>query len=246
MHGACLGLITHAPKKICKDSSALVSTGYPHIGSNQQSSRKGFLTVLTTSCAALLPAGIPGASLAVENSAEESPTEAVARETRNVEACPKTTEGSNNCVSTASVRQLDLYMPPWTYPKDMPKKEVIARIKGAVSTNIRLDVVEESEDSLKVQAIRNFCKDEILFLVNENDHVVTFVSKQVDGPDSPDFGENRKRLEDIRRRVGVFGVMGEDFSDMQGQKEGALGQLKAFYGLRSGRGFEDVLLDEDD
>ena len=163
----------------------------------------------------------------------------------SVDACPKVAQGSNNCISTASVRQLDLYMAPWTYPKDMPNQEVIARIKGAVNTNNRLEVVGQTDYSLKVQAIRNFCKDEILFLLNPKEHVITFVSKQVDGPDAPDFGENRKRLEDIRRRVGVVGVMGEDFSYMDNQKEGAFGQLKAFYGLRSGRGFEDVLLDEE-
>ncbi|KAL7557019.1 hypothetical protein ACA910_011083 [Epithemia clementina (nom. ined.)] len=219
------------------------------IASEQQCSRLAFLYTFIRSGAVLGAAcSYPLITFAAE---AEGTGEMLPQ--RSVEACPKQSQGSsNNCVSTASVRQMDLYMAPWTYPKDMTKEEVLGRIKGALSSNNRIEVVEQTEYSLKVQAIRNFCKDEIQFFVNPEDHVVTFSSRQIDGPDTPDFGENRKRLEDIRRRVGVFGVMGEDVSDYfygaesSSQREGALGQLKAFYGLRSGRGFEDILLDEDD
>lgn len=159
--------------------------------------------------------------------------------------CPKKGNGLNNvnCVSTASVRQLENYMEPWTYPKDMSVSEVLARIKGACSTNVRLSVVDTTDTSLRVQAIRNFAKDEILFTVNPDDRVITFVSQQTEGPDQPDFGENRKRMEDLKRRIGVFGTMGGDI--MESPQQGALGQLKAFYGLQSGKGFEDVFLEDE-
>mmetsp|Transcript_17581 Transcript_17581/g.47924 ORF Transcript_17581/g.47924 Transcript_17581/m.47924 type:complete len:247 (+) Transcript_17581:196-936(+) len=188
--------------------------------------------------------GLPSAAFAEEDAVWTSPPAIT------IKACPKATSGKpNNCVSTASVRQLDNFMAPWTYPKGMPTTEVVARIKGAVSTNNRLEVLDQTDTTLQVQAIRNFCTDQIQFLINPEDRVITFVSQQVDGPDgTPDFGENRKRLEDIRRRAGVFNVMGSDIEDAymaESPRQGAFGQLKAFYGIQSGRGFEDVLLDDE-
>jgi len=161
-------------------------------------------------------------------------------------ACRKPAGNSpSNCVSTASVRQVDLYMPPWTYPQNMPADEVLARLKGAASTDVHLQVAEQKENYLKINAIRNFAIDEIEFVVNTADHVITLRSQQVEGPDVNDFGANRSRLEDIRRRAKVFGVMGEEFESADSApREGALGQLKAFYGLKSGTGYESVNLDE--
>mmetsp|Transcript_17733 Transcript_17733/g.22966 ORF Transcript_17733/g.22966 Transcript_17733/m.22966 type:complete len:265 (+) Transcript_17733:183-977(+) len=204
--------------------------------------------------AAVLAAGsgslAPNKALAAEEDGGSSTTTIT---TTNVVVCPKRGANGNyiNCVSTASVRQLDNYMPPWTYPKDMSQAVVLARIKGAIASNTKFQVMEQSGDtSLRVQATRSFAKDEIFFLVNPEENVITFISQQIEGPDSPDFGENRKRLEDLRKRIGVFGVAGGE--EMYGYggagggpSQGPLGQLKAFYGLQSGKGFEDLILDDE-
>jgi len=160
---------------------------------------------------------------------------------KSISACTKAQDSNaaTNCVSTANVRQVDLYMPPWTFPSSMPLDEVMGRLKGAILTDIKLTVEEQSENYLRVSAIRNFATDELEFVVNPEERVIIFRSQQVDGPEISDFGSQRKRLEDLRRRIKVFGVMGEEY-----KQEGVLGQLKAFYGLQSGAGYEDVILDE--
>uniref|UniRef100_A0A7S2Y2C8 DUF1995 domain-containing protein n=1 Tax=Entomoneis paludosa TaxID=265537 RepID=A0A7S2Y2C8_9STRA len=219
----------------------------PKPTTNGSLTRKDLFTNALKSCAVVAATGglgFPTAAMAEE----EAATEAVSTPAVSIASCPKAVSGRpNNCVSTASVRQLDNYMAPWTFPRDMPTQEVLARLKGAVGTNNKLTIIGQTDTTLKVEAIRNFAKDEIVFLVNPEDRVITFLSQQVDGPEgTPDFGENRKRLDDIRRRVGVFGAMGEDISYTGSPRQGALGQLKSFYGLQSGRGFEDVFLEEED
>lgn len=181
-------------------------------------------------------------STAVLSSILSNPFTANADTPTSIQSCPKGTGNSKvNCASTAAVRQVDNYIEPWTYPSSMPVNEVIARLKGAVSTDIHNTIVEQNETYLKVEAVRNFSTDMVEFLVNPEDHIVTFISRQTDGPDFGDFGANRKRLNEIRRKARVFDVMGG-----QGYaRESALGQLKAFYGLQSGAGFEDVILDLD-
>jgi uncharacterized protein (DUF1499 family) len=150
-----------------------------------------------------------------------------------------------NCISTASVKQVDLYMPPWTYPAGMPVDEVMARLKGAVSTDMKLEVMEEKENYLKVKAIRNFAIDELEFVINPVERVITFRSQQSEGPGNPDFGGNRKRLDELKRRTQVFRSMGDAFNSADSeQQEGLFGELKSFYGLGSGKGFEETLLDE--
>ena len=77
----------------------------------------------------------------------------------------------------------------------MPTEEALARIKGAVGTDPLLSIVEQSDKYLRVRATRNFATDEVVFVVNPDDHVITYSSRQVDGLDySSDFGAQRKRL----------------------------------------------------
>lgn len=150
-----------------------------------------------------------------------------------------------NCVSTASVRKVDLYMSPWNYPDGMPVDEVMARLKGAISTDVHLELVEQKENYLKARATRNFAMDELEFVINPAERVITFRSQQVDGPDVNDFGGNRKRLDDLKRRAKVFDAMSDEFGSADSApREGPLAQLKAFYGLQSGAGYEDLMLDE--
>lgn len=162
-----------------------------------------------------------------------------------VNACNKAASPPN-CVSTASVRQIDLYAAPWTFPDNVSSAQVLAKLKGAISVDSALKIVEQTETSLRVRASRNFSEDEINIVVNADDRVITFQSQQIDGPDVSDFGANRKRLEELRKRAGLQ-LMGSELATADtGAREGISGQLKAFWGLQSGGGYESVLLDDDD
>lgn len=189
----------------------------------------------------------------------------------SIAPCARSTTASNNnnCVSTASVKQVDLFMSPWTWPEGISAEEVLGRLKGVIASDATLTLVDQQQQfgsssssssdkksslattfySCKVRAVRNFCTDEIEFVINPVDRVVTFRSQQIEGPDSvSDFGANRKRLDEIRKRMGnILTVMGADFASADsGPREGTVGQLKAFWGFQSGGGFESVLLDQDD
>mmetsp|Transcript_65682 Transcript_65682/g.133622 ORF Transcript_65682/g.133622 Transcript_65682/m.133622 type:complete len:273 (-) Transcript_65682:121-939(-) len=155
------------------------------------------------------------------------------------------------CVSTSNVRQLDLYAPPWTFASNAD--EAMARLKGAVEVE-PLNSIVSSEDNANNRRLLVDSKRSKLggtayrmeFLINEADGVITFRSSAPSDITGPDFGLQRKRLSEVRERAGTFGVMGEEFDSADaktiGEKgNGPLGQLKAFYGLQSGGGFEDVL-----
>ena len=143
----------------------------------------------------------------------------------------------------------------------------MARLKGAiqnVAPNAEMEVVVPPQQStadnrdtttttqqqqqppvLRVTVTRSFSTDELMFVLNPADHVVTFMSRQIDGPDVSDFGAQRKRLEEIKKKMGIFQSSSDSSSNEEYAREGPLGQLKAFYGIQSGAGFEDLLLDED-
>jgi uncharacterized protein (DUF1499 family) len=139
------------------------------------------------------------------------------------------------------VKQLDQYMPPWTF-NGMSKDEVMARLKGVIAADSSMIPLVEKPGYLKVQATRSFYTDELEFALNEVDEVVTFRSSQISGPMVSDFNANRKRLEEIRVKA-KLGVMGQEYDIADPTSEGTFGQLKAFYGYQSGEGFEDINLD---
>ena len=153
----------------------------------------------------------------------------------------------NPCVSTSNVRQIDLYSPPWTFSTSAD--DVMSRLKGAVVSDSNNEIIEQDGNSyLAVQARRPndlfSTVDKLEFLINAKDQVVTFRSEAP--TEGNDFGLQRRRLDEIRKRAGVFGVMGEgvntaDSVSTSERGNGPIGQLKAFYGLQSGSGFEDVL-----
>jgi uncharacterized protein (DUF1499 family) len=170
-----------------------------------------------------------------------------------VAMCEKTASTGNpvNCVSTASIRQFDSYAPPWTWQDDrLSADAIIARLKGAIAVDPNLTLIAQTSDTLVVTAARNaFCTDQIIFRVNGIDRAVTFSSRQISGPDGvSDFGANRKRLERIRQATKVLSIMGSelDSADATAPRESVTDQLKAFWGLQSGGGYESVLLDEDE
>jgi uncharacterized protein (DUF1499 family) len=166
-----------------------------------------------------------------------------------IEKC--STSSKSPCVSTSNVRQIDLYSPPWTYPSSYSPDEIMSRLKGAIVTDSSCEIVQQDGNQhLVVQAKRPNdllgTIDRMEFVVNAQDQVVTFRSAAPDDNSSTDFGLQRRRLDDIRKRAGVFGVMGDSMNTADaattGERgNGPLGQLKAFYGLQSGSGFEDVL-----
>jgi uncharacterized protein (DUF1499 family) len=177
------------------------------------------------------------------------PSYAQDEEPKSITACKVAASGKpTNCVSTANVRQIDCYEPPWTF--EVSAEEAMARIKGVVASDPSLTLVEEvSPTYLKVTTNRGplDVTDELEFLVNAQDKVVTFKSHEIGEPSVNDFGANRKRLQGLRKRAGVFGVMGDGLtadSYEGGRGTGPLQQLKAFYGLQSGEGYEEVFEDD--
>jgi uncharacterized protein (DUF1499 family) len=171
--------------------------------------------------------------------------------------CEKTSSGTNNCVSTASVKQVDVFMLPWTWPSETSVNEIVSRIKGVIAADsTTLSLVDSNADRrahdanenffFRLRAARNVCTDEIEILVNPVDRVITFRSRQVEGPENiSDFGANRQRLNEIRQRLAVVTVLGEDSAD-NGPREELSGQLRAFWGFQSGSGYEAILLEEDE
>jgi len=177
----------------------------------------------------------------------EEATAGLPTKTYSIEKCSTASKGA--CVSTANVKNMDLYLPPWTF--DQSPEEAMARLKGAILADPGCKIVDQDGSQyLKVEAERNDLFgsiDTIMFVINDKDHVVFFRSSTINNENN-DFGFNKKRLGEIRKRAGIFGLMGEsmmtaDNATDQERGYGPLGQLKAFYGLQSGSGFEDVVLE---
>lgn len=128
----------------------------------------------------------------------------------------------------------------------MPTGEVLARLKGLITSDPTLSLLEDGDSWVSAKATRNLgtVVDQIDFVVNPSDHVITFQSKQIEPvAGASDFGANRNRLETLRKQS-VFGRMGQDMETADtAAQEGTLGQLKAFWGLQSGSGFEDINLE---
>lgn len=170
-------------------------------------------------------------------------------QSRTIEGCPKPVQGKpNNCIATSNIKQLENYSPPWTF--EVSPDEAFARLKGLMKTDSSFNVVELDDDAkyMKVDVQRTFnTKDRMEFLVKGEDKVVIFKSFEIEGNGLTDLGINKKRVEDLRLKSGgVFQLMGEGLtadsfeSRSFGRRNGIAGQLKAFYGLQSGEGFQDV------
>jgi uncharacterized protein (DUF1499 family) len=206
---------------------------------------------------ALWTASLVGRNVAVAVAEEATTTTTTTSTTTtsySIRKCPTGGSGGSGgdskvpCLSTSNVRQLDLYLPPWTFTTS--SADAMARLKGAIVADPLCDILHQDDnDHLVVSAKRNGdvfgIVDELEFVINGADQVVTFRSSAPTDTTTPDFGQNRKRLEDIRKRAGIFGIMGESLNSADSVSEGAkgygpVGQLKAFYGLQSGGGFEDV------
>jgi len=182
---------------------------------------------------------------------ESKESETLATTTRTLEGCPKAISGKpTNCVATADIKQLTTYVPPWSFT--VSPEDAFARLKGLVAEDPTFKVVECDESSLylKVEIKRNFNTDDIMeFLVKRDDKVVLLKSseKEKDSGFLSDFGANRNRIVNLHNKSsGVFRAMGEGLTadsydgGAGGKRNGALGQLKAFYGLQSGEGYQEI------
>lgn len=150
-------------------------------------------------------------------------------------------------MATSNIKQLDTYSPPWTF--EVSPDEAFARLKGIVKSDDSLTIVEIDEKAryLIVNANRLAAVDSMEFVVRGDDKVVIFKSFEKEASGVPDFGANRKRVEELRKKSGgVFSVMGDGLTadsydgGAAGKRNGIGGQLKAFYGLNSGEGYQDV------
>ncbi len=144
--------------------------------------------------------------------------------------------------------------PPWTF--ETSPDEAFARIKGVLASDDAYVVTEVDDSARYVRAYARRITadaDEVEFLVRADDGVVLFRSTARRNGSVSDFGANRKRIDDIRRRGAVFGLMGDGLTADSyngggevNRNNGPLGQLKAFYGLQSGQGFEKLFEEEDE
>ena len=157
------------------------------------------------------------------------------------------TEKSINCVSTKNIKQVDLYSPPWTF--EVSAEEAFARLKGAISAERSMEIKEiDAEDKyIKFEVSRGLSRNIGELLIKDSDKVVTFkVEEEVGGGSFAELGGVRSVLETIRKSSGVFEVMGggmtaDSYGDVSmGRGGGVKGQLKAFWGLQSGSGYEEV------
>ena len=208
-------------------------------GSEVVSSRGEFIS---KTCGAIISSMLlPTASLA--DDADLKPP-------RSIQACDR---DAKNCVSTANIKQIDLYSPPWTF--EVSPDEAYARIKGVLKSDDSYVITEVDDEARYIRAYAqriSIDQDEIEFLVKDDDKVVVFKSaERKEGV--PDFGANRKRIDDIRRKGAVFDLMGNGLTADSFEGGGAaargnnaLGQLKAFYGLQSGTGFQSVFVEEEE
>jgi len=167
---------------------------------------------------------------------------------RKIEGCPKPVNGkATNCIATTNIRQLDTYSPPWTF--ETSPDEAFARLKGIIKSDSSLEVVETDDEGryIRVETKRLNTVDSLEFLVKGDDKVIIFKSTEKEASGLPDFGANRKRVEELRKKSGgFFSMMGDGLTadsydgGAAGKRNGFGGQLKAFYGLNSGQGYEGV------
>lgn len=161
----------------------------------------------------------------------------------------------DDCVSTASIRDAKgSYSPPWTF--ETSPDEAFARIKGVLVSDDAFVITEVDDTARYVRAyakrLASVNRDEVEFLVRGDDKVVLYRSTARLNGSVSDFGANRKRIDDIRRRGAIFGLQGDGLTadSLNGGGEtnrnnGPWGQLKAFYGFQSGEGFEKLFDEED-
>lgn len=208
---------------------------------NNELSRGAFLS---SACGAILSSVVlPSVAIADGDTAETKPP-------RSIKGC----EVDDDCVSTANIKDAKgSYSPPWTF--EVSPDEAFARIKGVLKSDDSFVITEIDDEARYIRAYAKRItvdQDEVEFLVKSDDKVVLFRSTARKNGSVSDFGANRKRIDDIRKRGAVFDLMGGGMTADSYDGGGAasrgnnpFGQLKAFYGLQSGQGFESVFEEDE-
>eukprot|EP00584_Thalassiosira_punctigera_P005366 CAMPEP_0172544062 /NCGR_PEP_ID=MMETSP1067-20121228/14302_1 /TAXON_ID=265564 ORGANISM="Thalassiosira punctigera, Strain Tpunct2005C2" /NCGR_SAMPLE_ID=MMETSP1067 /ASSEMBLY_ACC=CAM_ASM_000444 /LENGTH=244 /DNA_ID=CAMNT_0013330561 /DNA_START=337 /DNA_END=1071 /DNA_ORIENTATION=- len=200
---------------------------------------------LSSTCSAILSSMLmPSESVADETELETKPS-------RTIQGCEI---GADDCVSTSNIKDAKgSYSPPWTF--EVSPDEAFARIKGVLKSDDGFVVTEVDDVARYIRAYAKritIDQDEVEFLVKGDDKVVLYKSSARKNGSISDFGANRKRIDGIRKRGAVFDLMGGGMTADSFDGGGAaakgnspLGQLKAFYGLQRGEGFESVFEEEE-
>lgn len=95
----------------------------------------------------------------------------------------------------------------------MSPDEAFARIKGVLKSDDSFVITEVDDDARYVRAYTKRItvdQDEVEFLVKGDDGVVLFRSTARKNGSVSDFGANRKRINDIRKRGAVFSVFSRE------------------------------------
>ena len=166
-------------------------------------------------------------SNALDEEAVSADPEVAKAPSRSIEGCPKPISGKpNNCVATTNVKQLATYSPPWTF--EISEDEAFARLKGLIKSDPSFTLSESDEAAMymKVDVQRTFIGQVAMeFLVKGDDKLVIFKSYEEEESGISDFGANKKRREDLRKKSGgVFSLMGE-----------GLGTVDSYSGTISGK-----------
>lgn len=130
------------------------------------------------------------------------------------------------CVSTSTVSSLRGYASPWMMGRGS-LNTLTSELKGR---GYKLTAVVD-------QFVRGVADGETVeFLLKPEDGVVLYSSSSA--PSKFSLYDPRRQLESILSGAG-FESAGGDTGEAK--KEGFVGELKAFYGMQSGKGWEDVL-----
>lgn len=118
----------------------------------------------------------------------------------------------SNCISTSSVDSIDKYGRPWEF--DNSADEEYDKLLNILNNDPLLKVVESSKEKLYIHAVAKSAVpptslDDIEFLINDKDHIITYRSNTRDTimiylqTPVTDGGSNINRLESIKRKLGV-------------------------------------------
>eukprot|EP00588_Corethron_pennatum_P009970 CAMPEP_0194267320 /NCGR_PEP_ID=MMETSP0169-20130528/1875_1 /TAXON_ID=218684 /ORGANISM="Corethron pennatum, Strain L29A3" /LENGTH=440 /DNA_ID=CAMNT_0039008145 /DNA_START=107 /DNA_END=1429 /DNA_ORIENTATION=+ len=140
------------------------------------------------------------------------------------------------CLSTSSTKDIMKFAAPWEYDSGVSSPgNVLVALKRAI-VRASGSITEENDGYLRAD-VNGF---EMQYQVR-TDGVVTYKMAQAGGFRLPG-GEKviRTKLDEVKTVAGVFGRGGPPEGAVA-KEEGALGQLKAFYGIQSGLGSEELL-----
>jgi uncharacterized protein (DUF1499 family) len=118
-------------------------------------------------------------------------------------------KSKSNCISTSSIKSLDKYSTPWAFEID--SDAMYDDLINAIKADSYLKLVESDPESKYLHATAKSAvppsgTDDVEFLVNDKDKIVTyrsnsrdvlFAGTQVIG----DGGSNKNRLESIKKRI---------------------------------------------